>query len=140
MTELKTVILGDKEVSVEAKDAATVAAILKDHKAVLDAKDVAIGELKAKLADAEAKVLTDEALAELVDAKVEAKSKYEAVKAKFGDESIKDASDAEIAGMYRVIDKVANNSVRDAFGEAAKKKASGEDETNLFAKFKKGAK
>src|SRR5690606_14425297 len=30
--ELKTVVLGDKAVQVEAKDADTVAAILKDHK------------------------------------------------------------------------------------------------------------
>lgn len=112
--ELKTVILGDKAVQVEAKDADTVAAILKDHKTTIDAKDAAIGELKAKLAEAEAKVLTDEAVAALVDAKVKAKAMLDAVKAKFGDEAVKDASDAEIAGMFKVIGKVADNSVRDA--------------------------
>ena len=112
--ELKTVILGDKEVSVEAKDAATVAAILKDHKTAIDAKDAAIGELKAKLADAEAKVMSDEDKAALVDDAVEARTRRDAVKAKFGDDAVKDASDAEIAGMYRVIDKAVNDTVRDA--------------------------
>ena len=114
MTELKTVILGDKAVKVEASDADTVAAILKDHKTAIDAKDAAIGELKAKLADAEAKVMSDEDRAALVDAAVEARTRRDAVKAKFGDEAVKDASDAEIAGMYRVIDKAVNDTVRDA--------------------------
>lgn len=103
--EVKTVVLGDKAVEVVAKDAETVAAILKDHAAEIADKDAKIGELKAKLADAEAKVLSDEDLAKLVDAKVEANTKRAAVAAKFGDEAVKDASDAEIAGMYRVIDK-----------------------------------
>lgn len=116
MTDLKTVILGDKAVKVEASDAETVAAILKDHKTALDAKDTAIGELKAKLADAESKVLDDAAIAKLVDAAVDMKAKRDAVKAKFGDEAVKDASDAEIAGMFRVIDKSVDvdDSVRDA--------------------------
>lgn len=108
--ELKTVVLGDKAVQVEAKDAETVAAILKDHKAALDEKDAEIGELTAKLADAEAKVLTDEQLAEKVEALAAAKARREAVKAKFGDDAVKDATDAMIEGMYRVLDKLPNRS------------------------------
>lgn len=118
--ELKTVILGDKAVQVEAKDADTVAAILKDHKTAIDAKDTEIGELRAKLATAEAKVLDDAAIAKLVDAKVEAKTKRDAVAAKFGDEAVKDASDAEIAGMFKVIDAAgdADETVRNALKDA----------------------
>lgn len=103
--ELKTVILGDKAVSVEAKDAETVAAILADHKTIVETKDETIGELKAKLADAEAKILDECAIDALVAARVELNTKREAVKAKFGDEAVKDASDAEIAGMFKVLDK-----------------------------------
>jgi len=108
--ELKTVVLGDKAVQVEAKDAETVAAILKDHKAALDEKDKEIGELTAKLADAEAKVLTDEQLAEKVEALAAAKARREAVRAKFGDDAVKDATDAMIEGMYRVMGKVPDRS------------------------------
>lgn len=103
--EVKTVVLGDRAVEVVAKDADTVAAILADHATAIADKDTAIGELKAKLADAEAKVLSDEAITALVDAKVDANTKRAAVAAKFGDEAVKDASDAEIAGMFKVIDK-----------------------------------
>ena len=118
--ELKTVILGDKAVQVEAKDADTVAAILKDHKTAIDAKDTEIGELKGKLATAEAKVLDEAAIAKLVDAKVDAKTKRDAVAAKFGDEAVKDASDAEIAGMFKVIDAAgdADETVRNALKDA----------------------
>ncbi len=109
--ELKTVILGDKAVQVEAKDADTVAAILKDHKAAIDVKDESIGELKAKLKDAEDKVATFDAA---VDAAVAARDMREKVIAAFGDEAIKGASDAEITGMFKVIDKAVNDSARDA--------------------------
>ena len=130
--ELTTVILGDKAVQVEAKDADTVAAILKDHKTTIDAKDAAIGELKAKLADAESKVLDDAAIAALVDAKLKAKAMLDAVKAKFGDEAVKDASESEIAGMFKVIDKAADNSVRDAITQ--KKTNSGDVWGDVIAK------
>lgn len=130
--ELKTVILGDKAVQVEAKDADTVAAILNDHKTAIDAKDAAIGELKAKLAEAEAKVLDDAAIQAIVDAKAKAKEMLEAVKAKFGDEAVKDASEAEIAGMFKVIGKVVDNSVRDAISQ--KKSNSGDVWGDVIAK------
>lgn len=103
MTELKTVILGDKAVQVEAKDADTVAAILKDHKSALDAKDAKIGELEVKLADANAKVLTDAQIAGLVKAKVKADTERAAVIAKIGDKA-KDWSDSQIEGAYLALD------------------------------------
>ena len=117
--DLKTVILGDKSVQVEAKDADTVAAILKDHTTIVEAKDAKIGELTAKLADAEAKVMTDAQIADMVAAKVEADKKLEAVRAKFGDEAVKDASPAMIDGMFRVIDKAVavDDSARAVFGD-----------------------
>lgn len=103
MTELKTVILGDKAVQVEAKDADTVAAILKDHKSALDAKDAKIGELEVKLADANAKVLTDAQIADLVKAKVKADTERAAVIAKIGDKA-KEWSDSQIEGAYLALD------------------------------------
>lgn len=138
--ELKTVILGDASVEVKASDAATVAAILKDHTAIVEAKDAKIGELTAKLADAEAKVLTDAQIADMVAAKVEADKKLEAVRAKFGDEAVKDATPAMIDGMFRVIDKAVavDDSARAVFGD--KKPAAKPDSWDEFYAKKKGAK
>lgn len=116
--ELKTVILGDKAVQVEDKDADTVAAILKDHTAVVTAKDTEIGRLTAELADAKSKVLTDAQVSDMVAAKVAYDKKFEAVKAKFGDEAVKDASEAMIDGMFRVIDKAVDDTGRNAFKDA----------------------
>lgn len=98
--EAKTIMLDSgKQITVEAKDADTLAALLKDHAAFVADKDKEIGELMVKLADAEAKVLTDEAVAALVDAKVKANTERAAVKAKIGDKA--DAmSDAQIEGAY----------------------------------------
>lgn len=117
--ELKTVVLGDASVEVKASDAATVAAILKDHKTIVDAKDGEIGRLTAELADAQSKVLTDAQIADMVAAKVEADKKLEAVRAKFGDEAVKDATPAMIDGMFRVIDKAVavDDSARAVFGD-----------------------
>lgn len=117
--ELKTVVLGDASVEVKASDAATVAAILKDHKTIVDAKDGEIGRLTAELADAQSKVLTDAQIADMVAAKVEADKKLEAVRAKFGDEAVKDATPAMIDGMFRVIDKAVavDDSARVVFGD-----------------------
>ncbi len=103
--ELKTVILGDKAVQVEAKDAATVAAIVADHAKTVADKDAEIGRLTAELEDAKSKVLSDEAIAKMVKDMAEAEKRREAVRAKFGDEVVKDASDAMIEGMYKVLDK-----------------------------------
>lgn len=136
--ELKTVVLGDKAVQVEAKDADTVAAILKDHATIVADKDAKIGELTAQLAETKAKVLDADAIAALVDAKVAYNQKLDAVKAKFGDEAVADASEAMIEGMYRVLDKAVDDSARKALQDKKPAdKAGGWDE--FYAK-KKGAK
>lgn len=129
--ELKTVVLGDKAVAVEAKDADTVAAILKDHAAVVADKETEIGELKAKLKDAESKIVSDADFEARVAARVESDKRREAVKAKFGDDAVKDASDAEIAGMFKVIDKAVDDTVRRALLD---KKAPVNDEADSEAR------
>lgn len=118
--DMVKLMVGDKAVQVAANDADIITTLVKDHKTAIDAKDTEIGELKGKLATAEAKVLDDAAIAKLVDAKVEAKTKRDAVAAKFGDEAVKDASDAEIAGMFKVIDAAgdADETVRNALKDA----------------------
>lgn len=120
--ELRAVILGDKAVQVEAKDADTVAAILKDHKAIVDAKDAEIGALQVKLADAEAKVLTDDALAKLIDAKIEAEKKRKAVIDKLGEDKVKAMTDAQIEGAFLALDAIpdADDAARKALADKAK--------------------
>ena len=101
--ELKTVILGDKAVQVEAKDAETVAGILKDHKSVIDAKDAKIGELEVKLSDAMSKILSDEEIAKMISSKIESDNKRKAVIDKVGDKA-KDWTDAQIDGAFLALD------------------------------------
>lgn len=129
----KTVVLGDKAVQVLAEDAAEVerfkqetAKALADaearYKAAIEAKDEEIGKLKAELADAKKAAEIDidalvEARTELVaqvkaiDAKIDPKGlsdaelRKAAVAAKLGEEMVKDASDAEISGMFKAIVK-----------------------------------
>lgn len=105
--EFIKVVIGDKAISVATSDADIFAKIIAD-------KDTAIGELKAELAEAEAKILTPEQLTAEVTKMADAAMRKDAVKAKFGDEAIKDASDAEIAGMYRVLDKSTAKPINDA--------------------------
>lgn len=121
--DLIKVMVGDKAVQVAAADADFIAALVKDHKASLDKKDEMIGQLKAECAEANDKILTDAQIDELVTAKAEAKARREAVRAKFGDEAVEGASDAEIAGIYRVIDKSApkDDPVRKALADAKPK-------------------
>ena len=135
--EMKAVAIGDKAiVNVAATDADTLTKTLTD-------KDTAIGELKAKLADAEIKILTDEQMQAKVKDLADAMARREAVKAKFGDEAIKDASDAEIAGMFKIIDKAPaqDDTARKALADAMKMKSEEKDDpwAKLNAK-KKGAK
>lgn len=113
--EVKSVVFGDKAISVEAKDADTVVAILKDHKSAIDAKDAEIGRLEAELADAKSKVLTDEQVEKLVADRAAAKAKRDAVVAKVGDKA-KDWSDAQIDGAYMVVGD-ADDSVRKAIAD-----------------------
>lgn len=115
--ELKTVILGDKAVQVEAKDADTVAAILKDHKAAIDVKDAEIVKLTKERDDAQAKVLSDEDLKKLIDAKIKSDADRARVLEILKDEAkVAAMSDEAIAGALAVMgdaDKV-DDSARDA--------------------------
>jgi len=133
MTDYTKVVIGDKQFTIAASDADQFTALLAD-------KDTAIGELKAKLADAESKILTDEQLNAKVKDMADMAVMREAVKAKFGDEAIKDASDAEIRGMHKVLDKatVTDEAMRETLKN--KKPASDDPWAEVNAKSKKGAK
>jgi hypothetical protein len=62
----------------------------------------------------------------------------EAVRAKFGDDAVKDASDAEINGMHRVLDKATDDTARKALAD---RKSKTMEEDDPWAKvIKKGAK
>lgn len=114
--ETKAVILGDKQVEVLAKDADTVAAILKDHKAQIDAKDAEIVKLTKERDDALAKVLSDEDLKKLVDAKIKSDADRAKVLEILKDEAkVAAMSDEAIAGALAVLgDAKVDDSVRDA--------------------------
>jgi len=134
--DTKAVAIGDKAFTVLAADADQLAKAFAD-------KDTALGEVKAQLADALSKILTDEQMQAKVKDLADAMARREAVKAKFGDEAIKDASDAEIAGMFKVLDKAPaqDDTARKALGDAMKMKSEEKDDpwAKLNAK-KKGAK
>lgn len=142
MTDLITVVVGDSAVQMSAVDATKFkeyrASLTADHATAIDVKDAAIGELKGKLADAEAKVLSDTdiearvtARSQLVadakkvdpdldpDGKSEAEIKKAAVAKKFGKDSVVDASDAEISGMFKaaMASPSVNDKVRKALGD-----------------------
>lgn len=108
------------------KDKDAIAAKLSDaeaaHKAAIDAKDTEIGTLKADLKTAQdaAKIDVDKLVADraelvetvkTIDAKIETAGKSDAdlrkaaVAAKLGDEMVKDASEAEILGMFKAVAK-----------------------------------
>lgn len=120
MTDMKTVVVGDKAVQVAAADADTITKLIADHKTAIDDKDEAIGNLKAKLADAESKVLSDEDLEAKVKALADAKANRDKAKELWGDEAVEGASDAEITGMLKVADqaKPADDKMRKAIGDA----------------------
>lgn len=116
--EMKAVVFGDKAVQVAASDADTVSA----HITALDKQ---IGELTAKLADAESKILTDAQIQEKAKAIADAMSRREKVKAKLGDAADK-MTDAQIEGALAVIDAMPasdDDTARAAFGDAMKGKA-----------------
>lgn len=102
--EFVKVMIGDNAVNVAADSANLVADMIKDHKAEIETKDSAIGQLKATLADAESKILDDAAIAALIDAKVKANTNRAKVVDAFGEDAIGDASEAEINGMLKVMD------------------------------------
>lgn len=140
---LKTVVLGDKAVQVAVTDVAAIEQFKTDsakaladaeskHTAAINAKDEEIGKLKADLKTAQdAAVIDVDALVaartelvgqvKAIDAKIEPKGltdadlRKAAVAAKLGDEMVKDASDAEITGMFKAIaSAVPSNPVADA--------------------------
>lgn len=98
-----------------------------EHKATLAAKDEEIGTLKADLKKAQDAALKPEDVDRMVadraslietvkaiDSKIEIKGtdadlRRAAVRAKLGDEMVKDASDAEVSGMFKAIAKDAKS-------------------------------
>ena len=133
MPDMKTVVLGDKAVQVADTDVALIEQYKTDmarkltdaeskHAAAIAAKDEDIGKLRADLATAQAAANIDvdslvAARSELVgqvkamDASIDPKGKTDAelrkaaVLAKLGDAIVKDASDAEITGMFKALAK-----------------------------------
>lgn len=129
--QLKTVVLGDSAVQVAVSDVAAINQYKADMQqkltdaqaALADAvakKDEEIGTLKAELETAKAAAVVDvdalvAARTELVaqvkalDAAIDAKGKTDAelkraaVAAKLGDALVKDASDAEVNGMFKAL-------------------------------------
>ncbi len=114
----------DKLQKALADSAANVTKLQADHTAALATKDEEIGTLKADLkkvqdaaprpADLDKLVADRAALVtpvKAIDAKIDVSGKSDAdlrkaaVAAKLGDEMVKDASDAEIAGMFKAIAK-----------------------------------
>lgn len=147
---LKTVVLGDKAVSVAPGDVAAIEQYKADMQRKLndaesakkksdDENDEKIGELKAKLKKAEdaAVIDVDKLVAErtelvgkvkAIDSKIDPAGKTDAelrkaaVASKFGDAMLKDASDAEISGMFKAIavDSKTGNPVADALRQGVK--------------------
>lgn len=149
MPDLKTVVVGDKAVQVAASDADIITNMVADHKAAIDAKDTEIGGLKAEVADAASKVLTDDALAELITSHVAVADKAKTLVADYditgksitdmrrdvvakvhGDEAAAEAvTDAEIKGIFDFATaKPADDKARKVLGD---KKHQGE--TSLWA-------
>lgn len=122
----------------ETKDKA-LADAKAEHKTALDAKDEEIGKLKADLKTAQDAAVKPEDLDKLVsdraalvtavkaiDASIkvdgvsDADLRKTAVAAKLGADAVKDASDAEINGMFKVISKDAKpDPLRNAIGDNA---------------------
>lgn len=143
--QLKTVVLGDKAVQVAVTDVAAIEQFKADttkritdaetaHAAAIAAKDEEIGKLRVDLAQAQKDAAIDvDALVAarteflgLLDAiapgmetkgKSDAELRKAAVAATLGDEMVVNASDAEIAGMFKAMSKgkISQNPVVDAF-------------------------
>lgn len=150
MPDLKTLVLGDSAVQVAVADAAVIekfktdmAQALKDaeakHATMLTEKDEQIGKLKADLVKAQdaANIDVDALVAaradllgkvKAIDASIDTAGKSDAelrkaaVAAKLGDAMVKDASDAEITGMFKAIATTATSTsqVADAFKTGVK--------------------
>ena len=140
--EMKPIAIGDAVVNVAITDAPTITKMIADHKAAVEAKDTAIGELKAECAAANAKVLTDAQIeARVADrmtvidkakslvtdydatGKAVADIKREVVQSVYGaDAAGADVSDAEINGIFRVMAPAkVDDSAREAIKNTEKK-------------------
>lgn len=131
--ELKTVVLGDAAVSVEAKDVDVVEKFKGAHVKAVSEKDKQIGELSAKLKlaeDAAANLDIDKLVAErsefiahvksiddsiAINGKTEVDIMKEVVSKKLGAELVKDASDDMVRGMFLTLSSVKDNAVNTAF-------------------------
>lgn len=131
--DMKAVAIGDKAINVKAEDADTL-------KKLLDEKDEFIGQLKAEVADAKAKILSDAEIEAKAQAIADMKAMREKVREVFGDEAAKEP-DAEIRGMFKVIDKAApkaDETARAALGDAMKSKEGKDPWDEVITKMKKG--
>lgn len=143
--QLKTVVLGDKAVQVAVGDVAAIEQFKTDttkrlndaeaaHAQAIAEKDEEIGALRADLAQAQKDAAIDiDALVAarteflgLLDSiapgmetkgKTDAELRKAAVAATLGDEMVVNASDAEIAGMFKAMSKgkISQNPLADAF-------------------------
>lgn len=132
---LKTVVFGDKAAQVAVADAAIVEQFKADmakkltdaetaHTAAIDVKDEQIGTLKADLKTAQDAILTPAMKQKLVADRVALETTVKAISDKIvtdgvtdealrkaavvsvhGDEMVKDATDAEITGMFKAVAK-----------------------------------
>src|SRR5690625_923816 len=123
--------IGDASYQVAEDDADDLMKVISD-------KDEFIGQLKAECAEAKSKIISDEAIwgkvQELLmlatrarevigdsytaDGKSPDEIKRDVVKARFGEDAVKEAtSDAEIDGIYKVAVRMANDSAREAIAD-----------------------
>lgn len=142
----KTVVLGDEAVQVSAADAAKIDAYKRDqakaladaeakHREAIEAKDQEIGTLKADLKKAKDAAITPDKITKLVADRValettvraidadialegvsDADLRKQAVAKALGDEMVADASEAEIAGMFKAVAKDAEKGDKFADG------------------------
>lgn len=142
----KTVVLGDSAVTVAVADAAAIEAFktsmtkrVTDAEAKLEETEEELGKLKATNKQLEDAAMTPEKLSKLIadrvalegqvkaldgsivsDSVSDADLRKAAVIAKLGDEAVKDASDAEVTGMFKALvaakDSAKNDAMRSIIG------------------------
>jgi uncharacterized protein len=147
MTDLKTVVVGDKAVQVAAADADVITKMIADHKTAMDELKAELATVKIEAADAAKLVKTDEDIAkiiadgvkELVAVADKARAmvkdydagdkdamtiRREVIAKVYGDEAVADlSSDAEIKAAFTVAQSQAKaDPVRDTLKDAKPKK------------------
>lgn len=144
MTDLKTVVVGDKAIQVAASDADIITNLIADHKTAIETKDTEIGSLKAEVADTASKVVSDadfnakvaahvavadKAKSLVTDYDIEGKSitdmRREVVASVHGEDAAAEiVTDAEVKGIFDFATaKPADNKARKVIGD---KKVQGE--------------